>query len=87
MDARGTLNFTERSPGSRGSGVVTMTGGMPSIRVREAKIAWSFGERLTSARRGGMEWIESSMGVTVLFWGWMTRSFSGISWMSVKRKD
>ena len=69
MDTRETLNLTERSRGSMGCGVVTMTDGMPSIRVREARRVWiSASERLKSAGRGsGMEGIKFSMGVTVVF--------------------
>jgi len=68
VDTRGTLNLTERSPGSAGGGVVTMTDGMPSIRVREARIVWSSTcNRLRSVGRGdGMEGNQSNTGFKVV---------------------
>lgn len=67
VDTRGTLNLTERSPGSTGSGVMTMTDGMPSNRVREARTVWiSTSERLTSGGKGtAIEGVEST--VTAIF--------------------
>jgi hypothetical protein len=68
VDTRGTLNLTERSPGSAGGGVVTMTDGMPSIRVREARIVWSStSNKLRSVGRGdGLEGNGSNTGVEVV---------------------
>ena len=68
MNTRGTLNLSERSPGSTGGGVVTMTDGMPSIRVRKTRKFWSStSDRGRSVGRGNeMEGIEYNMGVTVI---------------------
>lgn len=64
---RGTLNLTERSPGSVGGGMVTTTDGMPNIRVREARIVWSSTSNgLRSVGRGNKKGIEYDMGVTVI---------------------
>jgi len=71
LDTRGTLNLTERSPGSVGGGVVTTTDGMPNIRVREARIVWSSTSNgLRSVGRGNeKKGIEYDMGVTVILVG------------------
>jgi hypothetical protein len=62
VNTRETLNLTERNLGSAG-GVVTMIDGMPSIRVRKARMVWnSVSKRLTSERRGnGIEGTGSNM--------------------------
>lgn len=70
VNTRGTLNLTERSPGSAGGGVITITDGMPSIRVREARIVWSpTSDRLRSVGRGSEMEGRFNTGVTVILEG------------------
>ena len=80
MDTRGPLNLTERSPGSTGNGVVTITDGTPSNTVREARIVWDSTNKKLMSVGNGIEGIESSIWIPVVL---RTRSFGGVVCISV----